>query len=277
MPEKQADPALVAIQKAVLELTPRLKEFWAKAKNLLQSVGLRADPMAVAMLVGPISMQDGDQVERLRVCLQEAVKFLKDIDNEREAKKLDPRAAIMMAGTIANACEQAIQVAVGEVDKEIAATINAMLELAAAKIAGGDSVESVYSHILIMVEEAHSRPVHQKMQADLLRLLRDCEKEAKAMHARELAEADTMTNEEAQAMVDQATPEELKEMLSPDGEASPEEAKEAMAELKAEVNAEAAADETQAKASDDLPDAPTDNVVAFAPKKPARPRPPRKS
>ena len=313
------DNILNVIKQAIEEKRPSIIEMWKKAKGLLTSAGLRPDPMAVAMLVGPISMQDGEQVERMRLCLVEAVKILKDVCGEREVKKVDPGAAVMMAGVLANACEGAIRKANEEVNREMAATVQSMLELAAQKIADGDSVEGVYAHILLNVQEAYQRPVPPRMQSELMQILKQVAEEAekiakeadkiisesvvngvtpdqieKAMHKSNLGisgatseqiqeqinkfnleEAkrreqfmrgeggtpefviETMTPEQVQEMVDNATPAELKEMLS----LSDEEAKAIGIQ------------------SDALPDAPPEapaeasNVVEFAPKKPTRNRP----
>jgi hypothetical protein len=270
------DNILNVIKQAIEEKRPSIIEMWKKAKGLLTSAGLRPDPMAVAMLVGPISMQDGEQVERMRLCLVEAVKVLKDVCGEREVKKVDPGAVVMMAGVLANACEGAIRKANEEVNREMAATVQSMLELAAQKIADGESVEGVYAHILLNVQEAYQRPVPPRMQSELMQILEQVAEEAEKIRqggTSEFVVDETMTPEQAQEMVDNATPEELKEMLS----LSEEEAK--AIGIQSDALPEAPAAEVPPEASPEAPpEAPAEasNVVEFAPKKSAprnRPRP----
>ena len=305
------DNILNVIKQAIEEKRPSIIEMWKKAKGLLTSAGLRPDPMAVAMLVGPISMQDGEQVERMRLCLVEAVKILKDVCGEREVKKVDPGAAVMMAGVLANACEGAIRKANEEVNREMAATVQSMLELAAQKIADGDSVEGVYAHILLNVQEAYQRPAPPRMQSELMQILKqvagEVEKIAKetdkmiskyavngvtpdqieeAMHKSNLGISgatseqirEMMPAEQVQELLNDLTmtEEQAQEMVD---NATPEELKEMLSlsdeEAKAiGIQSDALPEATPAEAP---PEAPTEasNVVEFAPKKPAprsRPR-----
>lgn len=188
------------------------------ARELLIAQGLHPTAGGIVQLAHVLVHADSTELQKIEGYLKQAGGLLKDTLKKR-MQDLDAAAVVQLGGLLARLAMMDAE----EEDETGPAAVQKFLDMKLADLVplireGTVSPEAALEEICTCLHSKTGEPAPDAFRLNLLRELM-----SGAPAPVKVPDEDTMTNEEAQALVDAASPEELVEMLS--GEQSDQEGK----------------------------------------------------